>query len=187
MFMEKNDRLSDSEIEDLKSRLGRVLEKPNKKHQWKIKKIIDSIPQKCRLDEKSKNHSDSKKEDAKRMHPVRPYRGEIYNVLLSGDNVGTELNNNHLCVIISNQRKNIYSEKVNVVPIEGDGRKIDPMNNIQLTNNDLVEGSLDKDPSKIIGGDIMTIDKARIDLRIGKLKPEKLNELMEMVKSQLGV
>lgn len=179
--------LNETEIENLKSRLEGKLEGINKKDQWKIRNIIDSIPEKCRLDQLSKDHAKMKKEDEKKFHPVRPKRGEIYNVLLSGDNVGTELINNHLCIVISNQRKNIYSEKVNVVPIEGDGRKIDKMNNIQLVNADLTEGSLDKDPSKIIGGDIMTIDKSRIGLRIGKLKKEKMTEVMKMVKAQLDL
>lgn len=87
-----------------------------------------------------------------------------------------------MCVVISNKGKNLYSEKVNVVPIEGDGNKIDPKNNIQLTNEDLEDGNLNKDPSKIIGADIMTIDKARLDRRIGKLKDYKLIEVIDMVK-----
>ncbi|OZS78957.1 hypothetical protein CF394_03445 [Tetzosporium hominis] len=177
----------DSEIENLKSRLERELKKTDSTYQWKVKKIIDSIVEKCELDEKSKKHAGEKKSHHRKFHPVRPVRGEIYNVLLSPDNVGTELNNNHLCVIISNPKKNIYSEKVNVVPIEGDGRRIDPMNNIQLTNEDLEFGTITKDPSRIIGGDIMTIDKARIDRKVAKLSPEKLEEVMAMVTSQLGI
>lgn len=181
------EKINETLIESLKSRLENKLTSSNKRDLWKIRNIIDSIPEKCRMDQISRDHADLKKADNKKFHPVRPTRGEIYNILLSGDNVGKELINNHLCVIISNQKKNIYSEKVNVVPIEGDGRKIDRMNNIQITNGDLEDGSLDKIPSKIIGGDIMTIDKSRIDLRVGKLKEAKMAELMEMVKAQLGV
>ena len=61
----------------------------------------------------------------KKFHPVKPYRGEIYNAFIT-EGVGSELCGNHLVVIIQNKKANIYSEKVNVLPIEGDGTKINP-------------------------------------------------------------
>ncbi|MCM3571276.1 type II toxin-antitoxin system PemK/MazF family toxin [Neobacillus mesonae] len=181
------DKLNDSQKNRLKDILLDKLSTLHKKNFRKALIIINSIPEKCRLDQKSYDHAVLKKADKKKLHPTRPVRGEIYNALISEDNVGTELNGNHLCVIISNKKKNLYSEKVNVVPIEGDGKKIDPKNNIQLTNADLEDGTLDKDPSKIIGADIMTLDKARLERRIGKLKDDKLDEVLEMVKAQLGI
>ncbi|MBP1934879.1 type II toxin-antitoxin system PemK/MazF family toxin [Ammoniphilus resinae] len=182
-----SDKMSDSQIDRLITRLTDVLSKLHPRNFKKALLIINSIPEKCSLDKKSYDHALQKKADKRKLHPTRPVRGEIYNVLISQDNVGTELIGNHLCVIISNKKKNLYSEKVNVVPIEGDGTKIDPINNIQLTNDDLEDGHLDKNPSKIIAADIMTIDKARLDIRIGKLKDEKLKEIIQMVKDQLGI
>ncbi|MGG3691225.1 type II toxin-antitoxin system PemK/MazF family toxin [Heyndrickxia ginsengihumi] len=185
--MTSTDMINDSQKNRLKDKLLDILSTLHKRNFKKAFIIINSIPEKCRLDQKSYDHGIQKKANKKKLHPTRPVRGEIYNALISEDNVGTELNGNHLCVIISNKKKNLYSEKVNVVPIEGDGKNIDPRNNIQLTNADLENGKLDKDPSKIIGADIMTLDKARLDRKIGKLKDEKLNEVMEMVKAQLGI
>lgn len=63
------------------------------------------------------------------------------------------------------------------MPIEGDGSKINPHYQIELTNADLEQGMLDKNPSRIIFTDIMTLDKARLDRKIGKLKPEKIEEV----------
>ncbi|MGX1402374.1 mRNA-degrading endonuclease toxin of MazEF toxin-antitoxin module [Bradyrhizobium japonicum] len=179
--------LSQSQQSQLVQELSNLIPALNVNDFGKALAAIKSIPKKCEMDQTSKEHSKQKKADVKKLHPTRPVRGEVYNVLISGDNVGTELIGNHLCVIISNKKKNLYSEKVNVVPIEGDGSKIDPKNNIQLTNADMEDGTLHKDPSKIIAADILTIDKARLDVRVGKLKPAKLNEVMDMVKAQLGI
>lgn len=188
---EKKDPLNDLLVQEkkdiLSSQLLDVVSTLKERDFEKALATIKSIPEKCQLDQTSKEHAARKKSDPKKLHPIRPVRGEIYNVLISDDNVGTELVGNHLCVVISNKKKNLYSEKVNVVPIEGDGKKIDPVNNIRLTNEDMEDGSLDKDPSKIIGADIMTIDKSRLDIRIGKLKTEKLAEVTQMVKAQLGI
>jgi len=185
--MTNKDTLSDSQKDRLKNKLLNILSTLHKKYFGTALVIINSIPDKCRLNQKSYDHAILKKENKKKLHPTRPIRGGIYNTLISEDNVGSELNGNHLCIVISNKKKNLYSEKVNVIPIEGDGNKIDPINNIQLKNNDLEDGSLDKDPSKIIGGDIMTLDKARLGQKIGKLKSEKLDEVIEMIKAQLGI
>lgn len=180
-------KLSQRKKDRLSAELLDVLSNLEESDFYKALVTIKGIPTKVQLDNTSKEHAKQKKEDKKKLHPTRPVRGDVYNVLISDDNVGTELNGNHLCVIISNKKKNLYSEKVNVVPIEGDGSKIDSKNNIKLTNDDMEEGKLDKDPSKIIGADIMTIDKARLDIRIGKLKEPKLNEVISMVKNQLGI
>lgn len=82
-----------------------------------------------------------------------------------------------MVIIISNDTGNIYSEKVNVLPIEGDGTKINPKYQMRLPNSDLESGHLDKDPSRIIFTDIMTIDKARLDIKIGMIKHEKMKEI----------
>lgn len=179
--------LSQEKKDKLLAELTDVVAKLQERDFEKALASIVEIPQTCKLDQTSIEHAILKRKDKRKLHPTRPVRGEVYNVLLSGDNVGKELIGNHLCVIISNKKKNLFSEKINVVPIEGDGRKIDPKNNIKLTNNDMEEGQLNKDPSKIIAADIMTIDKARLANKIGKVKPEKLNEITEMVRKQLGI
>lgn len=176
-----------TKIDDLKLNLESILEKIDDAALYKTNEVLSSIEMKYRLTKQSNEHALAKKKHEKRFHPVRPIRRGIYNVFLSPDSVGKELKNNHLCVIISNPNKNKFSEKVNIVPIEGDGARIDPKNNLKLTNADLEEGNLDKIPSKIIVGDIMTIDKARIGNFIGKLKNDKFTQLMDMVKDQLDI
>ena len=84
-----------------------------------------------------------------------------------------ELTRNHLVVILQNQNSNMYSDKVTVVPIEGDWNKIKPSYQTKLTNENLYSGKLNKDPSRIIFADIMTIDKSRLGRKIGILKDEK--------------
>lgn len=177
----------ENEKQKLVTFLENLLKKFSNSELTTARTIVKTIQFKLNLNQISKTHAIDKKKDLKKLHPVRPNRSEIYNVLLSDDNVGTELNGNHPCVIISNQKKNLYSEKVNVVPIEGDGNRIDRMNHIKITNLDLSEGSLTKDPSRAIAGDVMTIDKARLDRKIGKLSPQKMTELMNMVKNQLDI
>ncbi|WP_053071981.1 type II toxin-antitoxin system PemK/MazF family toxin [Ornithinibacillus contaminans] len=185
--MTHNDPLEQKKIEILNNELSSIITNLKQKDFRKTLSTIKSIPKKCELDQVSKAHAIQKRNDPKKLHPTRPARGDVYNVIILDDNVGRELIGNHLCVVISNKKKNIYSEKVNVVPIEGDGNVIDPKNNIKLTNDDMASGALDKDPSKIIAADIMTIDKARLDIRIGTLKNYKLNEVIEMVKAQIGI
>ncbi len=97
--------------------------------------------------------------------------GEIYNAFIT-EGVGSELCGNHLVVIIQNEKANIYSEKVNILPIEGDGTKINPNYQIRLSSAELADGKLDKEPSRIIVTDITTIDKARLGRWIGRLTPE---------------
>lgn len=93
-----------------------------------------------------------------------------------------------MVVIIQNKKGNIYSEKVNVLPIEGDGKKFNPNYQKQLTNADLEEGRLDKDPSRIIITDIMTFDKARLKNRIGKVKDEYMKKIIDpAIKRQLDL
>ena len=57
------------------------------------------------------------------MHPVILTRGEIYNAYIT-EGVGKELTGNYLAVIIQSRNSNMYSDKVTVVPIEGDGNII---------------------------------------------------------------
>ena len=119
-----------------------------------------------------------------KFHPVKPQRGEIYNAFIT-EGVGSELCGNHPVVIIQNKKANIYSEKINVLPIEGNGTKINPNYQVQLTNEDLADGSLDKDPSRIIVTDITTIDKARLGRKIGTLSPDCLAAVEKLLKKHL--
>lgn len=152
----------------------------------KSSSLIKDFPTVCELSYKSYENAEMKKVSKTNMHPIIPTRGEIYNAFIT-EGVGRELAGNHLVVIIQNQTSNIYSDKVTVVPIEGDGQKIKSSYQTKLTNNDLSIGRIDKDPSRIIFADIMSIDKARLGRRIGKLSDKKIERLNQLLKKHLNL
>ena len=135
---------------------------------------------------KSYEYIERKKSSNTNMHPIIPTRGEIYNAFIT-EGVGRELTGNHLVVVIQNQNSNMYSDKVTVIPIEGDGNKIKKSYQVKLTNDDLELGRIDKDPSRIIFTDIMTIDKARLGRKIGMLRAEKIERLNILIKKHLSL
>ncbi len=148
--------------------------------------LIKDFPSICEMSYKSYEFIEKKKISNTNMHPIIPTRGEIYNAFIT-EGVGRELTGNHLVVIIQNQNSNMYSDKVTVVPIEGDGNKIKPSYQMKLTNEDLYYGKLDKDPSRIIFADILTIDKSRLGRKIGILKDEKIQKLNKLIKKHLSL
>ncbi|MBO5609331.1 MAG: type II toxin-antitoxin system PemK/MazF family toxin [Eubacterium sp.] len=144
------------------------------------------IPEQCRMHYSSINNRRIRDAHPKKFHPVKPLRGEIYNAFIT-EGVGSELCGNHLVVIIQNKKGNIYSEKVNVLPIEGNGEKINPNYQIRLSNQELSSGKLDKDPSRIIVTDVMTIDKARLGRKIGSLTPECIAAVDNLLRKHLDL
>lgn len=124
--------------------------------------------------------------DEHKMHPVRPKRGEVYLATIT-TGAGSELSGQHLVVIISNNKGNLYASKVIATVIEGDGKKINPAYHVQLSGADLDTGRLDKDPSRIMTAEIITIDKARLKNKIGMIKPAKMAELNKILLSQLSL
>ena len=148
--------------------------------------MIKDFPSVCELSYISHENTEERKKSNTNMHPVIPTRGEIYNAFIT-EGVGKELSGNHLVVVIQNEKSNIYSDKVTVVPIEGDGNVIKKAYQVKLTNNDLDYGKIDKDPSRIIFADIMSIDKARLGRKIGALSKEKIKRLDSLIKKHLDL
>ena len=144
------------------------------------------IPEQCRMHHNSLENRKVRDTHSNKFHPIKPQRGEIYNAFIT-EGVGSELCGNHLVVIIQNKKGNIYSEKVNVLPIEGNGSKINPNYQVQISSTDLSSGSLNKTPSRIIITDITTIDKARLGRKIGRLSPECLSEVDKLLRKQLDL
>lgn len=152
----------------------------------KALKYIQALPIICRLHYNSLENRRIKNNDSKKLHPIIPQRGEIYNAYIT-EGVGSELCDNHLVLIIQNQKGNMYGEKVNVLPIEGDGMKVNSNYQVKLANDDMETGHLNKNPSRIIITDITTIDKARLDRRIGKIKPECMSAVDKLLRQQLSL
>lgn len=142
------------------------------------------IPNQCLMHYNSTENRKLRTTHPKKYHPVKTRRGEIYNAFLT-EGVGSELCGNHLVLIMQNQKANIYSEKVNVLPIEGNGTVINPNFHFPLFSENLSYGSLDKNPSRIIITDITTIDKARLGKKIGCISQECLDTVSTLLKKQL--
>ena len=152
----------------------------------KIIACIKQIPKICEIDIKSDANKQLRDSHPKHYHPIKVFKGEIYNAQIT-QNAGSELSDNHLVVIIQGFSSNVYGEKVTILPIEGDGNKVNPHYQIKLTNADLESGQLDKNPSRIIFTDVMTLDKARLHRKVGKLNPIKIEEVNKYLVAHLDL
>lgn len=160
----------------LKKYFENIIQSLNNTNINRIFSYLKQIPILCEINKNSLLNRSIRDTNSKHYHPVKVKKGDIYNAKIT-ENAGSELSDNHLVIIIQGISSNIYGEKVTVLPIEGDGKKINPHYQIPLTNADLENGQLDKDPSRIVYTDIITIDKARLNGRIGYLKPTKIEEI----------
>ena len=118
------------------------------------------------------------------LHPIRPKKGEIYLVEF-GQNVGNELCNNHMGIIVQDTTRNNYSSTVVVVPISS-SPKIHDTHEIILFK-DLKNGHLNKLPSKAKAEQIICIDKSRLIHKIGELTPEFMNRLDRKILKVLDI
>lgn len=158
----------------------------NRHNMNKIIKYMSQIPLLCEMNEESANNRKVRDTDPRKYHPIKTRKGDIFNANIT-ENVGSELSENHLVVVIQGRSSNIYGEKVTILPIEGDGGKINPHYQMRLTNADLETGRLDKPLSRIIFTDVTTIDKARLNRKIGTLKAEKIVEVNRCIQSHLEI
>lgn len=178
--------LDENNKSTLHSMFGGILNRIKNISYRKTSALIKDFPLVCELSYLSHSNSEKKKLSCSSMHPIIPTRGEIYNAFIT-EGVGKELTGNHLVVIIQNKNSNMYSDKVTVVPIEGDGLIIKKSYQTRLTNEDLESGKIDKDPSRIIYADIMSIDKARLGRKIGKLSEAKMKHLDNLLRKHLSL
>jgi len=153
----------------------------------KCKEISVWISNQIDLDDISKQNHRIKESHERLWHPIRPVRREIYMVEM-GCNVGVEFKDYHPALIIQNDTGNTYGDTTIILPItELDGR-IDHNIHKKITNLDFESferNGLDKDPSIIKLADICTIDKARLNTRIGKVKIEFMNDVERKMKNIL--
>lgn len=177
--------LNDSQKSTLISMFSGILTNVKSISLRKLPSLIKDIPSICEMHYNSYENMQKTKKHFQNLHPIKPSRGELYYAYIT-EGVGTELCGTHPVLIIQNQNSNLHSSKINVLPIEGDGNKIKPKYQEQITSEDL-EGtaSLIKNPSRVIISDIMTIDKSRLGGKIGKLNQDKLNTICEKLKQHL--
>lgn len=155
----------------------------------KFMQLLSSIPLGLKVTYDSQVHHKLRPKNGtyKNQHPIKPIRGQVYNALL-GENYGSELSGQHPVIVIQNDTGNLFAHKVNVVAIEGDGNDIDESYMIKITDEDFEDNAkLTKNPSRIIVSEILTLDKARLEKYVGKLKPEKMKEINCKLISQLSL
>jgi len=183
------DNLNEKSKEVLVKKTMDVINQLKSKDYTKYLDLVQAIPEALKVTyESSELHKQRPKEGVDmNQHPVKPIRGQIYNALL-GENWGSELSGEHPVIILQNSPGNLFGQKVNVVPIEGDGNKVGKPYYIQLKNEDL-EGSttLKKNPSRVILSDVLTIDKARLGIQVGKVCDKKMKEINKVVHDQLAL
>lgn len=173
----------EDKINELDVLLAPIREKPLSRN---TKKRLSDIIILDEIDNSATANGFLQRLEEHKMHPVRPKRGEVYLATIT-TGAGSELSGQHLVVIISNNKGNLYASKVIVAAIEGDGKKINPTYHVQMSGADLDNGRLDKDPSRIVVSEILTVDKARLQKRIGHLSKDKMDELNKKLIAQLDL
>ena len=146
-----------------------------------FEKYFNWFIQKFSLSDKSKQLNNQK---IKGLHPLRPRKGDIY-LIDFGQNVGTELSNTHMGIIIQDSLKNSVSSTVVVIPISSSKKLYDTHE--KITNSDLQLGKLNKIPSKAKVEQITCIDKARLIHKIGELTPEFMKRLEKRILKNLDI
>lgn len=108
-------------------------------------------------------------------------RGEIYWANLS-PTIGSEIAKRRPVLIVSNDRNNQFADTVTILPITSTTDKIYPFE-VLLKAND---ANL-KNDSKVKANQIRTIDKQRLERKIGQLTIAKFKEVEEAILIHLDI
>lgn len=111
----------------------------------------------------------------------RILKGEIYWANLS-PTIGSEISKTRPVLIVSNDINNQYADTVSIVPITSTTSKIYPFE-VFLSKG---EGNLTND-SKAKCNQIRTIDKQRLEQRIGAIGAEKIKEVEKAILIHLDI
>lgn len=140
---------------------------------WFIRKL--ELQDKVEIFDKKKN---------KGKHPIKPRRGDIY-LIEFGQNIGKELSNTHMGIIIQSTSNNVASHTVIVVPISSSQHLYNTHE--RILEKDIKEGMLDKLPSKAKVDQITCIDKARILYKIGSVTNDFMIRLDKRIAKNLDM
>ena len=108
-------------------------------------------------------------------------KGEIYLAELS-PTIGSEISKRRPVLIVSNDINNQFADTVSIVPITSTTTKIYPFE-VFLPKG---EGNLLND-SKVKCNQIRTVDKQRIEKKLGKIGKEKLKEVEKAILIHLDI
>ena len=146
-----------------------------------FEKYFNWFIQKFTLTDKSAQLNNKKKNG---IHPLRPRKGEIY-LIDFGQNVGTELSNTHMGIIVQDSLRNSVSSTVVVIPISSSLKLYDTHE--KITKDDISQGQLNKLPSKAKAEQITCIDKARLIHKIGELTSDFMKRLEKRILKNLNI
>lgn len=146
-----------------------------------FKRYFDWFIKKLDLQDKVEE-LDKKKNKGK--HPIKPRRGDIY-LIEFGQNIGKELSNTHMGIILQSSSNNIASHTVIVVPISSSQSLYSTHE--KILEKDIKEGKLNKIPSKAKAEQITCIDKARMLYKIGNVTDEFMTRLEKRIIKNLDI
>lgn len=146
-----------------------------------FKTYFDWFIRKFTLIEKSEELERCRKNN---IHPIRPRKGEIY-LIEFGQNVGKELCNVHMGIIMQKSLKNSIASTVVVIPISSSPKLCDTHE--RILENDVIEGKLNKLPSKAKAEQITYIDKSRLIHKVGEMSMDFMQRLGKRVMKNLDI
>lgn len=146
-----------------------------------FKRYFDWFIKKLDLQDKVEE-LDKKKNKGK--HPIKPRKGDIY-LIEFGQNIGKELSNTHMGIILQSSSNNIASHTVVVVPISSSQSLYSTHK--KILEKDIKEGKLNKIPSKAKTEQITCIDKARMLYKIGSVTDEFMVRLEKRIIKNLDI
>lgn len=117
-------------------------------------------------------------------HPIRPKKGEIY-MIEFGENIGKELSNRHMAIIMQSSNSNIVSHTISVIPISS-SKHTNPTH-LKIYKEDILQGKLDILPSYAKVDQITCIDKARIEYKVGEVTSKFIKKLEKKILKNLDI
>lgn len=118
------------------------------------------------------------------LHPIRPRKGDIY-LIKFGQNIGNELSDTHMGIIIQSSLVNNFSSTVIVIPISSSNKLYE--GHEKITADDIQNGKLDKLPSKAKTEQIMCIDKSRLIHKVAEVTPKFITRLEKRLLKTLDI
>ena len=110
-------------------------------------------------------------------------RGDVYYVRIGNEGVGSEQKGDRYCVIIQNNVGNKYSPTVIVAFVSTSIHKAKLPTHIEINNSN----SGIPEPSIIMCEQLRTIDKSRLERKVGHLDMNKKQELNRALCISLGL
>ncbi|MDX9916814.1 MAG: type II toxin-antitoxin system PemK/MazF family toxin [Gudongella sp.] len=176
--------LSLKEIDDIESCLRSLEQLIDTQKYSDCIRYLKWMKEKLDINRLAHEQDEKKKMDQKHMHPIRPRRGEIYLAQL-GENIGKEINDKHLVLIVQNNKGNLYSNTVVCIPISSNSKLYYSHEKIEL--KDIKNGRLDKLPSKAKTEQIHYLDKARLIHKVAELESEAVERICVRLMKNLDI